>query len=123
MMDEGPWRLAVEGTGELVARKARVARTWRQRMVGLLARSTLPADEALIFPACASIHTVGMRFPIDVIFVDRDWRVVAVRERLGPGCLMLPVRRAWGVIEAACGTLERAGLKVGDRLEVISVTS
>lgn len=119
-MDEGPWRLTIERTGQVLAGQARVARTWRQRMVGLLAHRQLAAEEALIFPACTSIHTVGMRFPIDVIVVDREWRVVALRERLAPGRVVLPVRRAWGVVEAACGTLKRAGLKVGDQLVMIS---
>jgi uncharacterized membrane protein (UPF0127 family) len=91
-------------------------------MVGLLARRELPADEALVFPNCASIHTVGMRFPIDVIVVDREWRVVALRERLVPGRVVLPVWRAWGVVEAACGTLKRVGLRVGDRLVVVDGT-
>jgi uncharacterized membrane protein (UPF0127 family) len=115
-------RVEVERTRQVVVERARVARTWRQRMVGLLAHRRLPADEALIFPACTSIHTLGMRFPIDVIVVDRQWRVVALRERLAPGRVVLPVRHAWGVVEAACGTLERVGLQVGDRLLVIAGT-
>ena len=91
-------------------------------MVGLLAHQRLPADEALIFPACTSIHTFGMRFPIDVIVVDHEWRVVALRECLMPGRLMLPVRRAWGIVEAACGTLKRVGLRMGDHIVAIDVT-
>lgn len=92
-------------------------------MVGLLRHRELPADEALVFPACNSIHTVGMRFPIDVVMVDREWRVVALRERLVPGRVVLPVRRAWGVVEASCGTLKRVGLRVGDQLVVIAGTA
>ena len=115
-------RLEIERTRAVVAERAQVARTWRQRMVGLLAHRRLPAEEALVFPACTSIHTFGMRFPIDVIVVDREWRVVALRECLAPGRLVLPVRRAWGMVEAACGTLKRVGLKMGDRLVVIDAT-
>ena len=85
-------------------------------MVGLLGHAHLAEGEALIFPRCNSIHTVGMRFPIDVIVVDRKWRVVALRECLAPGQLMLPVRRAWGIVEAAAGTSNRCGLLVGDTL-------
>jgi uncharacterized membrane protein (UPF0127 family) len=118
-----PLRLELERTREPVAERARLARTWRQRMVGLLAHRRLPVDEALMFPRCNSIHTVGMRFPIDAIFVDRGWRVVAVREGVAPGRLMLPVWRAWGVVEAAAGTVQRVGLRVGDRLVVIAGTT
>ena len=124
-----PWdvastvRVEVERSRAPVAQCAQIARSWRQRMVGLLAHDALPSDEALIFPGCNSIHTFGMRFPIDVIFVNREWRVVAVREGLLPGRLVLPVRRAWGVVEAACGTLKRVNLRVGDRLVVVSGTA
>ena len=124
-----PWetastvRLDVERTQARLAEHAQVARTSWQRMVGLLAHRELPAEEAMVFPGCSSIHTVGMRFPIDVIFVDREWRVVALREGLVPGRLVPPVRRAWGVVEASCGTLKRLDLQVGDRLVVIAGTT
>ena len=85
-------------------------------MVGLLGRRALPDGEALVFERCRAIHTVGMRFPIDVVFVDRGWRVVAMRHAVGPGRLVRPVWRAWGVIELTAGSLARAGLEVGDQL-------
>ncbi|MBI3322007.1 MAG: DUF192 domain-containing protein [Candidatus Omnitrophica bacterium] len=109
--------IQVERTQRSVAVEARAACSWRSRLVGLLGRRALAEGEALFFPHCRSIHTIGMRFPIDAIFVDRAWRVVAVRAHLGPGRLLLPVWGAWGVIEAACGTVERVGLNVGDRLQ------
>jgi uncharacterized membrane protein (UPF0127 family) len=111
-------RLDVQGTGVRVAERALHARTWRARMVGLLAHESLPTNEALIFEGCSSIHTFGMRFPIDVIFIDRQWHVVALRECLKPGRLVWPVRRAWGVIETACGTLKRTKISVGDTLQI-----
>ena len=116
-------RLHVQGTGVPVAERAQHARTWRERMVGLLAHERLSADEALIFEGCSSIHTFGMRFAIDVIFVDRQWRVVALREHLSPGRFVLPVRQAWGVVETACGTLQRTGIDVGDTIIISDVTN
>ena len=77
--------LRVERTGDLLASRATMARTLWTRMAGLLGRRGLPDGEALVFERCRAIHTVGMRFPIDVAFVDRTWRVVAVRSRVGPG--------------------------------------
>ena len=124
-----PWetattvRLKAERNGAAVAQRAHIARSWHQRMVGLLAHDKLPPDEAMIFPGCSSIHTIGMRFPIDVIFVNREWRIVSLQEGLGAGRLVLPVRGAWGVVETASGTLKRTGLQVGDRLVVISGTA
>jgi len=76
----------------------------------------MPADDALIFERCRAIHTVGMRFSIDVAFVDRGWRVVALRADVRPGRMLLPTWRAWGVVELAAGSLARAGVRVGDQL-------
>ena len=112
------FRVRAVRTQAVMASKARMARSLRARAVGLLGRRELPPDEALIFPWCSSIHTVGMRFPIDVIFVDRRWRIVALKAGLPPGKMPLPVWRAWGVIETRSGTVERMQLAIGDQLEI-----
>lgn len=117
---EAPKTVVMERTQRLLADRAHVARSWRERMVGLLSRESLPPGEALIFPGCHSIHTVGMRFAIDVIFVNRQWRVVAVQAAVAPGRLLLPVWNAWGVIEMAAGTMDRVELRVGDQLQVVA---
>ena len=124
-------QLRVERTGALLAVRAAVARTWRERIVGLLSRRGLPEGEAMVFPACRSIHTAGMRFSIDVLFVDRDpstsppsawslgelhWRVVALRPHVLPWRLVGPVWSAWGAIELPAGTLAQHGVQAGDRL-------
>ena len=111
-------RIRIRRSGELLAAQARVARSVPERMVGLLGRASLPPGEALIFPECQSIHTWGMRFPIDVIVTDRLWRVVALQPRLPPWRIMAPVRSGWGIIEMAEGSIQRAGLEVGDQLEL-----
>ena len=89
--------IRVARTQQWLASRARVAQTVAERMVGLLGRTGLEAGEGLVLPGCHSIHTVGMRFPIDVIFVDRQWRVVALRSAYAPGRLIPPVWRAWAV--------------------------
>lgn len=114
-MDEGPWTILVERTRVPLATRATVARTLGERLKGLLGRERLPAGEALIFPSCRSIHTIGMRFPIDAIFVDREWRVVALNA-VPPARILLPVRRAWGVVETPSGTIAQTQVAVGDQL-------
>ena len=113
-----PAMLVVARTGQPLASRVITARTWSARVKGLLGRPALPAGEAMWFPGCRSIHTCGMRFAIDAVFVDRQWRVVAVRERLAPWRLVLPVWGAWGVVELAEGTLARGGFGVGDELQL-----
>lgn len=83
-------------------------------MQGLLGRTSLPPDEALLLPGSRSIHTFGMRFAISVAWLDADARVLAVR-RVPPGRLALPRRRARDVLECA----EGAGPEIGERLRVV----
>ena len=108
----------MERSGRVLAARVTVANTFFSRTKGLLGRRGLSDGEAMVFPRCNSIHTLGMRFPIDAVFVNREWRVVALRSSLGAGRMVWPVPGAWGVIELACGTLERTGVQIGDSLRV-----
>ena len=114
----GAFQIRTATTGAAVAVNAQVAASWVSRLIGLLGRREFPEGEALIFPRCQSIHTVGMRVPIDALFVDRTWRIVALRAALKPNRLVLPVWKAWGVIELPSGTLTRLGLAVDDQLQL-----
>ena len=120
MVDAERWTLLIVRTGRALATDVAMASTLMARMKGLLGRRSLGAQEALILPQCHSIHTVGMRFAIDAVFVDRAWRVVAKHSHLRPGRLMFPVIGAWGVVELADGTLDRADLLIGDQLQLVS---
>lgn len=111
-------RVVVERTGAALAAQATVAASFISRLVGLLGRTGLSPGEALIIPRCQSIHMCGMRFPIDAVFVDRAWRVVALYERLRPWRLTRLVLNAWAVIELPAGTVLKAGVAQGDRLHV-----
>jgi uncharacterized membrane protein (UPF0127 family) len=61
-----------------------VARSFRERLLGLMGLSGLPDESALLLPGCDSVHTAWMRFAIDVVFLDADARVVDVRRGLEP---------------------------------------
>lgn len=105
-----------------VARHTTIARRWIDRAVGLLKYRLMPQGVALVFPACNSVHTIGMRFAIDLVFVDRRWAVVRADSSIPPGRVIWPVRGAWAVVELAAGTVQRMGLAVGDRLKVLAPT-
>ncbi len=100
--------------GDVLA-AADVVEEWRGRSKGLLGRDGY--DGAMVLTRTRSIHTVGMRFAIDVAFCDRDLLVLDVA-RVPPLRLALPRRRCRTVIEAEAGAFERWGLRVGDRLEL-----
>ena len=79
-----------------------VARTRRRRLLGLAFRRYPPHGWALLFPRCRSVHTFGMRFAIDVVFLDSRGRVVRVVCGLRPGRIVL-CRRAESVLELRAG--------------------
>jgi uncharacterized protein len=79
-----------------------VPETRRERVRGLLGRSTLRPDEGFLFEHCRSVHTFGMRFAIDAVLLDRHGRVVAI-VRLPPGRVLLPRPRVRHIMEVAEG--------------------
>ncbi|MDJ0768834.1 MAG: DUF192 domain-containing protein [Ilumatobacter sp.] len=107
-----PW-LVREDARVLASAEVADARSARRR--GLLGRDHL--DGALVLRPCRWVHTIGMRFPIDVAFLDDDGVVVKTmsmhQRRVG-----VPVWRASVVVEAEAGAFARWGLRVGDVLEV-----
>ena len=87
------------------------------RMRGLLGRSGLAHEEGILLRPASSVHTWFMRFPIDVVFLDRDLAVLRVVPRLGPW-RWAGRRRATAVLELAAGESERRGIEVGQRLRL-----
>lgn len=106
-----PWLLR---DGEVLA-SLEVATTRSDRRRGLLGTDGL--DGALLIERTRSVHSIGMRFPIDVAFCDDDLAVLKTL-RLEPHRVTVPVLRAHRVIEAEAGSFAHWGLTVGDRLEV-----
>jgi len=98
-----------------VLANAEIAGTYVERLRGLLGR---PGYEgAFILPHTRSVHTLGMRFAIDVAFLDRQLCVVDIVS-LAPWRMSLPRWRARTVLEAESGAFERWGLRTGDTLEL-----
>lgn len=94
--------------------QVRRARRWHERLRGLLGRAPLGADEALDIAPCNSVHTIGMRYAIDVVFVDRSGLIVGVVEGLGPW-RAAACWRATRTVELAAGGAARHGLARGGR--------
>ncbi|MDH3753091.1 MAG: DUF192 domain-containing protein [Acidimicrobiia bacterium] len=94
-----------------------VAGNGRSRLRGLLGRDTF--EGALLIRPARSVHTLGMRFPLDVAFCSSDLDVLATRQ-VRPHRLPLPPRGTRVVIEAEAGAFERWGLVAGQQLEVRS---
>jgi uncharacterized protein len=105
-----------------VATCVEVADDSAKRRKGLLGRTRLLPGEGLWIVPCESVHTLGMLFPIDLVYLDRDKRVKKVRNGVPPwrfsACLS-----AHSVIELAPGTVHRTQTMPGDRLEFSAASS
>jgi uncharacterized membrane protein (UPF0127 family) len=99
--------------GQVLA-AAEVAESFFERSLGLIGKRTY--DGAMLLPRTRSIHSFGVRFALDVAFLDRGMRVLSV-VRLRPWRLTMPRLRATQTLEAKAGCFERWTLRVGDELE------
>jgi uncharacterized protein len=101
--------------GEVVCEHCAVAATVSSRLKGLLGRGGLERGEGLLLRPASSIHTFFMRFPIDVVFLDRELGVRKVVPELAPWKLAF-ARGARSALELAPGEADRCGIAAGQRL-------
>ena len=87
-----------------------------QRMRGLIGKPFLGNEEAMLLEHCNWILTLFMHFPIDVIFVNDGWQVVALRSNVRPYRVLRPYLQAKHTIELAVGVIEKSETKLGDQL-------
>lgn len=86
------------------------------RLRGLLGRRSLPAGDGIIISPCSSVHMFFMLLSIDIVYLDRDRRVVKTVGRLRPFCLSLGGRGAHLTLELPSGSIAATGTAVGDQL-------
>jgi uncharacterized membrane protein (UPF0127 family) len=98
--------------GSVVCERCEVAGSILRRMRGLLGRDGLAPGEGLLLPRTGSVHTFFMRFPIDVVFLDRRRRVVRIAHGLRPWRVAYGFR-ARSTLELPAGAAAAAGLEAG----------
>jgi len=103
--------------GRVVCERCVVADTPFARLRGLLGKRALPPGEGLLLRPSPSIHTFFMRFPIDVVFLDSDLRVLRVVDSVKPW-RAAACRRARVVLELRAGEAAARGILGGDRLQL-----
>ena len=106
--------------GDVVCERCEVPKSSFARARGLLGRRCLEPGSGMLIDAAPSVHMFFMRFPIDVVFLDRDWKVVAVRHQLRPW-RVAGARRAVAALELPAGAAAEAGIEDGDVLSVEDV--
>jgi hypothetical protein len=106
-------------TRETVATSVEFAATRKARRRGLLGRDHLDASAAMMLVPCAAVHTAFMRFPIDVVVIDRQGVAVKVMADVRPWRIVGAIQ-GHAVIEMAAGTLERHQVSPGDQLTLVT---
>ena len=100
----------------ILAETADIADTSAKRRTGLLRHQSLPAGSGLWIVPCEAVHTFGMKFAIDVVYLNKRRKVLKIRHNMVPrrisGCL-----RAHSVLELPAGTAESTETKPGDMLD------
>ena len=94
--------------------KARWARNLWHRFVGLLATPVLNQNEGLLLSPCSSVHTMWMRYSLDLIFMDKQGRVLKCVENVRP-FRTASAKWAHYTLELPTGTIDSAGVVVGNR--------
>jgi len=108
-----------ETRNRVLAETAEVADTSAKRQKGLLGRDSLPIGCGLWIVPCEGVHTCGMRFPIDVLYLDRKKRVRKLRRAMRPWRLSMCLL-AHSVLELPAGVIEQTGTQPGDQLDFVS---
>jgi uncharacterized protein len=93
------------------------ANTVLKRMVGLLNRRNLATGEGLLLDRCYGVHTFGMRFPIDVLFLDKDLHVIRAVKALPPYRTCI-VKKAVYVLELPVGAVDLTRTEEGDQIQI-----
>lgn len=103
----------------VLANDVAVADTVLTRLVGLLGKSCLPSGKGLLITPCKGVHTFGMRFPIDVLFISASRRVVAAASNLEPNRVTRLYKDSASVLELPAGVIEATGTIIGDEVEFV----
>jgi uncharacterized membrane protein (UPF0127 family) len=114
-------RVNNETRGSVLAERCEVARSFLARGRGLMGRDGMGSGEGLLIEPCSSVHSFFMRFPIDVVFVDRAHKVVGLTRAMPPNRPYAGAWRAHYVVELPAGTIDASGTAIGDLLKLEGV--
>lgn len=112
------WLVRSAETGRVLAWRVRRCDGWLERTVGFLTRASIAPEEGLWFEGCGAVHTIGMRSPLDIVFLDRQMKVVKTAKRVRPHQIYVGSAKAHVVAEFGPGFLDANPLDVGEQLEL-----
>ena len=106
-------------TKAIIAEHAELADNVFSRMKGLLFRDSLDTSAALIIKPASSLHTFFMRFSIDIIFLDKQGKILKLSRNVPPSKFVLSVFGAKCAVEFPTGTIDKFSLSIGGQLSII----
>lgn len=112
-------RLVNVDNGEIIAESIESAQTFFTRLKGLMFRKELSNGGGLYLHPCKSIHTFFMKFPIDVLYLDKEWKIVGMEEQLEPGKMGRHFTGAASVIELESGSIQKNGIQEGQIVKLL----
>lgn len=118
-MREPAYQLCEEGTGRVIVARVEMAKSLWKQTIGLLGRKQLPSDAGMWLEPCNSIHTLGMQFAIDVLFLDASGRLLRAVRDLRPWRICWPVWGARVVVEIPAGSIALRNIQPGNRYHII----
>jgi uncharacterized membrane protein (UPF0127 family) len=102
--------------GSTVVENGEIASGLMTRAIGLLGRAGLDEGQGLLLRPCQSVHTFFMRFPIDVVFLDRENRIIHTVPNMRPNRMSPHMFQAKAILELPSGTLDATMTQIGDKL-------
>ncbi len=104
--------------GKVLFGEVKVADRFGSRLVGLLRTAGLTENQGLLLKKCNQVHTFGMKFPIDVIFLSKDGDILHKEPEMEPGKVSPHVKKAYWVLEVRSGACDHFQLEINQRLDV-----
>ena len=111
------YNIVNKSKGKPICNKAELANNYFSRLMGLMFRKSLGNDECLAFYNAPSIHTCFMRFPLDLVFIDKDKKVIKICEGIKPWRFVIS-RGSYLTLEFSPNKISTENIELGDILEL-----
>ena len=113
-----PYKVVNDSKGKVLLEQAEIADTFWRRLSGLMFRKSLPEGKGLIFYNANSIHTCFMRFSLDIVFLDKDGRVVRIKREMKPWRATICLKAFTAIEFPSCYSYTE-DLESGDFLKIV----
>ena len=107
-------KIVNQSKNSILINNGQIAKTFLSRAKGLLGTKLLPVGTGLLIVPCKQIHSFGMKFTFDAVFVDFNNKVCFVEPEMRPGRFTKYIKNARYVLELPSGTIEATGTSIGD---------